>query len=73
MIGKNVTTIGKQAFANDKKLKNIHVKTAALATVGSKAFKGIHAKAVIKTPGKKKKKYEKLLKKKGLPKTAGIR
>ena len=73
VIGKNVTTIGKQAFANDKKLKNIHVKTAALATVGSKAFKGIHAKAVIKTPGKKKKKYEKLLKKKGLPKTAGIR
>ena len=65
VIGKNVQTIGKNAFSGDKNLKNITIKSTSLKKVGSKAFKGIHAKAKIKVPAKKLKAYQKLLKKKG--------
>ena len=65
VIGKNVKTIGKNAFSGDSKLKNITIKSTSLKKVGSKAFKGIHAKAKIKVPAKKLKAYQKLLKKKG--------
>ena len=41
--------------------------------VGSKAFKGIHAKATIKVPKSKLKNYKKLLKARGVGKKAKIK
>ena len=72
-IGKNVKTIGKAAFAGCLKLKKIIVKSTLLKKVGAGALKGIHKKAVIKVPKKKKKAYKKLFKGKGQKKTVKIR
>ena len=69
-IGKNVTKIGKNAFSGCKKLKTITIKAAKLKKVGSGAFKKISGAAVIKCPKKQLAAYEKLLRKKGVPKTA---
>ena len=70
-IGKNVKTIGKNAFRSCTKLKNITIKTEKLTSnaVGENAFKGINAKAAIKCPAKKLKQYKTLLLKKGMKKT----
>lgn len=67
-IGKNVKTIGKNAFNGCKNLKKIVVKSSKLTkkSVGSKAFKGIYSKAKIKVPKSKLKAYKKLLKSKGI-------
>ena len=73
MIGANINLIGKAAFAGDKKLKSINVKSKAIKKVGAKAFKGIYKKAVIKVPKAKKKAYKKLFKKKGQAKTVKIK
>ena len=62
-IGKNVKTIGKEAFSGAKNLKTITVKATGLKTVGKNAFKGINKKATIKVPSKQLKKYKTLLKK----------
>ncbi len=74
-IGKYITKIGKKAFYKCKKLKSITIKTKKLKgkSVGTKAFKGIHKKAVIKVPKKKKKAYKKWLKKKGITKKMKIK
>lgn len=74
-IPANVKKIGKQAFYGCKSLKSITIKTTKLTTktVGSKAFKGIHAKAVVKVPKKKLKDYKKLLKAKGVGSKAKIK
>ncbi len=66
-IGKNVEIIGEKTFFGCKNLKRITIKTTLLTkeTVGSKAFKGIHKKAAVKVPKKKKKLYKKILKTKG--------
>ena len=64
-IGKNVTSIGREAFANNRKLKKIQINSTVLKTVGRNAFKGIPDDAVIKVPSKKLKAYKKLLKGKG--------
>ena len=62
-IGKNVTTIGSNAFNNAKKLKTVSFKGAAVKKVGKGAFKGINSKASFKF-GKKisKKKAAKIKK-----------
>ena len=67
-IGKNVSSIGSKAFYKASKLKKITIQTSKLkkSTVGSKAFKHLHKKAVVKVPKSKKKYYKSLLKKKGL-------
>jgi hypothetical protein len=67
-LPKNVTKIGKQAFAKCKSLKTITIKSAKLtkSRVGSKAFKGINAKATIKVPKNKLKVYKSFLKSKGI-------
>lgn len=72
VIGKNVKTIGKQAFAGDSNVKKITVKSAVLSKVESKAFSGINKKAVIKVPAKKLKSYKKIMKNKGQKKTVKI-
>ena len=63
-IGKNVTSIGKNAFLNCIKLKSITIKSTGLKSVGKDAIKGINSKAVIKVPKSKYKKYKKLFSKK---------
>lgn len=67
VIPKNVKKIGKQAFFGCKKLKRITVVTTKLksANVGTKAFRGIYAKATIKVPKNKKAAYKKLIRSKG--------
>ena len=74
-IGKNIQTIGKCAFYGCKKLKQITIKTTLLTDkkVGSKAFKGIHKKAVFKVPKSKRKTYKSMLKKKGISKSVKIK
>lgn len=70
VIPSNVNRIGKKAFYGCKNLKNITIKTTKLTkkNVGSKAFSGIHAKAVIKVPKKKQSAYKKILKARGVTK-----
>lgn len=71
-IGTNVTTIGKEAFKNCKKLGTITINSTKLKTVGKNAFKGIKSNAKIKVPNKKLKLYKKLLKGKGQGKKVKI-
>ena len=74
-IPAKVTSIGKEAFYGCKNLKNITIKTTKLTskTIGSKAFKRIHAKATIKVPKKKLADYKKILRKKGVGSKAKIK
>lgn len=67
-IGKNIKKIGKKAFYNCRNLKKVTIKTTVLKAnnVGAKAFTGIHKKAVVTVPEKKKKVYKKWLKKRGI-------
>ncbi|MCM1235128.1 MAG: leucine-rich repeat protein [Ruminococcus flavefaciens] len=75
VIPASVVKIGKQAFYGAKKLKSVKINSRKLSSksVGSNAFKNIHKKALIKVPGKKKKAYQKWLKKKGIAKTVRIK
>ncbi len=66
-IGKNVTSIGAQAFAGCKKLKTITINTTKLKTVGAYSFGNIKSSAVFKCPKGKAASYEKLIKKTGNP------
>ena len=61
-----VAGISKNAFKGNKKLTGITIKSTFIKTIGKNAFKGISKKAVIKCPGKKLKKYRKLIKKSGI-------
>jgi hypothetical protein len=75
IIGKNVKTIGKEAFYGCTKLKKITVKSKVVSKVNKNAFKNIHKKAKIKLPkmsSKKYKKYKKKFAKKGQAKTVKI-
>ena len=49
-IGKNVTQIGDEAFYGCKKLEKITIKSEKIESIGVDAFRGIHAKAVIRVP-----------------------
>ena len=75
VIPASVRTIGAQAFAGCKNLKNITIQPPYLTkkSVGAKAFKGISDKAVIKVPKKQLKAYQKLLKTKGVSKKVKIK
>ena len=74
VIPSGVSKIGKKAFYGCKNLKNITIKTTKLTKkrVGSKAFSGIHAKAVIKVPKKKLSAYRKMLKARGAAKKENV-
>ncbi len=52
-IGKGTKKIQGKAFYNCKKLSKIKIKSQALSSVGSGAFKNIHKKAVIRVPSAK--------------------
>ena len=75
VIPATVRKIGKEAFAKCKNLKKITIKTTYLSSkkVGANAFKGIHAKAMIKVPKKQKKAYQKLLKARGVGKKVTVK
>nr|MCR5542581.1 leucine-rich repeat domain-containing protein [Eubacterium sp.] len=75
IIPKTVKKIGKEAFSGCKKLRTLTIKTTKLKkkTIGKNAVKNINKKAKVKVPKSKKKAYRKILKKKGLPKTAKIK
>lgn len=72
-IGKNVRKIGKNAFANCRKLKKVTVKSKKINTIGKNAFKNINKKATVKVPKAQKKKYAKLLNKAKLSKKVKIK
>ena len=69
-IGKNVKTIGKEAFCKCKKAKTIKILGSALKTVGKNAFGGGYGKATVYCAKKKIKAYTKLLQNAGLSKKA---
>lgn len=75
VIGKNIKHINKNAFKGCKKLKKITIQTTGLtkSSIGKNAFKNINAKAAIKVPRTKLKKYKKYLKAAGAAKTVVFR
>ena len=56
VIGKNIVSIGKEAFCGCSRLEKITVKSTVLKKVGKNAFKGISKKAKMRLPLKKQKK-----------------
>lgn len=64
-IGKNVTSIGKNAFDGCKKLKTITIKASSITSIGAKAFASVPKTAKASVPKAKKAAYKKLLKKGG--------
>lgn len=66
-IGKNVKTIGKNAFKKCTSLKTIVVKTSKLTkkSIAKTAFKGTNGVIAIKVPAKKVKVYRTYFKNKG--------
>ncbi len=72
-IGANVTRIEANAFRNCPRLKKVIVKSERIEYVGKNAWKGIHAKAVIRVPKADRKKYMELLKGKGQKESVKIR
>jgi len=73
IIDKNVTKINASAFYGAKNLKKITVKSKVLKSVGKNAFKNIHAKANIKVPSSKLKKYKQIMANKGQGKRVTIK
>ena len=72
-VGKNVTKIGKNAFAGCKKVKSIVIKSKKLKSVGKYAFRNIKANAVIKVPSSKRKAYTSLIKQSKIKKSVTIK
>ena len=74
-IGKNIRTIGKEVFRGCDKLDTVVIKTTRLtsSTVRDKAFKGVSKKAKIQCPMYFLIAYQKLLLRKGVPKSTIIR
>lgn len=73
VIGKNVTKIGKKAFAGSKKLVNLSVKSKKLKKVEADALKGISGRAEIRVPSAKYAGYKKLFAGKGQKDTVKIK
>lgn len=75
VIGKNVKTIGENAFYGCKNLKMITVKNTTMTskTLSAKAFAGTPAKLIVKVPVTKLTYYKKLFAVKGLSKKAVVK
>ena len=71
-IGKNIKSIGSNAFSGCKNLKTIIVKSKQIQSVGKNAFKGIYKNAKIKIPKKKMKLYKSIFNKKGQKKSVKL-
>lgn len=77
-LGKNVTTIGKEAFSGCKKLSSVIVKGTGLKSIKSKAFKKTSAKMKVtfkskKVTAKKRAALLKKMKKAGMSKSAKLK
>ena len=72
-IGKNVKTIGANAFSGAAKLKKITFTGTTVSKIGANAFKNVQKKATVTCPKGKLSKYKKLLKKGGLPTSAKVK
>ncbi|MCR5419245.1 MAG: leucine-rich repeat protein [Lachnospiraceae bacterium] len=74
-IGKNVVSIGKNAFKGCSKVKKIIVKTKKLKKkkVKAGAFAGLKKTVTVKVPASKLKSYGKIFRSRGLSKKAKIR
>lgn len=70
-INASLSKIGAKAFYKCSNLKKITFKGKTVPKIGSKAFKGIYKKAVIKVPKKAKTKYVKALSKKSVGYVSG--
>ncbi|SEL85387.1 Peptidase_C39 like family protein [Butyrivibrio sp. ob235] len=66
-LGKNITSIGKNAFYKCSALSSIKISSSELNAVGKNAFKKISLIPTFKVPAKTKSKYKKLFKKAGAP------
>lgn len=71
VIGKNVTSIGSNAFVSCKNLKKMTIKSAKLKSVGAKAFSGTYSKITFAVSRNKATAYKKLIKK-GSPSAKAI-
>ena len=67
-----VTEIAKKAFYNSKKVKNIKICSTTLKKIGKNAFRNTSGKVKIKVPSSRLRQYKKMLKGKGLKRTAKI-
>lgn len=56
-----VTSIGANAFKNNKKLKTLTIKSSTITSIGAGAFTNMYAKAKINVPKKKASAYKKLM------------
>ena len=67
VIGKNISSIGRQTFAGCKNIRQITVKTSKLnlKNIGTKAFTGVKPKKVS-VPGKRRALYRKWFQKRGM-------
>ncbi|MCI8306982.1 MAG: leucine-rich repeat protein [Lachnospiraceae bacterium] len=70
-LGKNIASIGKNAFSGCMRLKKINLLSIKIKAAGKSCFKSVNGNAVITVPRSKYKFYVKLLKKSGLGK--GVR
>lgn len=76
ILGKNITTIGKEAFINCRELKTIQLKGSALKTIKQGAFKKTAAKITVdakKMTKKQKDMLGKKLKKAGISKRVRVK
>ncbi len=71
--GSGLRQIQANAFKNCSKLTKIRIQSSKLGKVGKNAFRNVNKKAVIYVPTARYKKYVKLLKGKGMPKTVKIK
>lgn len=62
VVGKNVTTIGNDAFSGAKKVKSITLNGNNIKKVGKNAFKGVKKNCKITIQAKNKKQYNKIVK-----------
>ncbi len=70
VIGKNIKTIGKQAFFQCSKLKTVTFKGTAVKKINKQAFSKTAKKITVTAPKESVQKYKKLMKKAGISKKA---
>ncbi|MBQ6844812.1 MAG: leucine-rich repeat domain-containing protein [Agathobacter sp.] len=69
-IGRNVTSIGTQAFEKCENLLNLYVQSTKIKAVGSNAFKNVDDDIRVRVPSSKLARYKEAFRIAGMPKTA---
>lgn len=69
-IGRNVTSIGKQAFEKCENLMNLYVYSTKIKSVGASAFKKVDSDIRVRVYYQKVNTYKKMFRKAGMPSTA---